>query len=327
MDMMNYQQYGPMMQQPMGGAMPGVMTPNMAMGNPYNFQGYGYQQAPAPQTQNALTQEELKILLAARPGNDIDLNITQEEFYRSMCNHKNNGTDCVQQVTDGSGDVYCPICQEKWNPKPATEEEVQEAIDFIGDQFQNVKWIGNLPTEVIREYFTFFPLLKKFPKIHKVASNNFNKYNNSGQYYNMADANIYSQYNSVMNGGFYAQQPQYGYQMMPQQQGPGYYGMQQPMPMAQPATSMNPMDINNNPQMAGQQMMPQQPWMQQQAAPQPYQPAPQQGFVQGAPVAQQSPVAYQPNFGTVQPQAQQPATQPTNPVAPQTEKKEETVTI
>lgn len=223
----------------------------------YNYQPYMYQQAAAPQNMNALTNEEIKILRSNRPTSKINLNIDQNEYLQALCTHKDteHHTDVVYQMNDGSGRVFCPICNEVWNPDKMTKEEITDLVEQFISQIQNMKWVGDMPVEVVREYCAIIPLVRKFPELYEYAVNNFNKYAGANQYYNAGEAAIYSQYNSLMNGGFnmnYA---------MPQGQ-PGYYGQQpfmnQPIaPMGQPANpSVNPMQANVN-QQAGYYGQPQ----------------------------------------------------------------------
>ncbi len=322
------QQYG---QGYYGGGMPGQPMPGY-----YGSVPYMYQQAPAPQNMNALSNDEIKILRNARPASKINLNIDQEEYLRSMCTHKDNNThsDVVVQVNDGSNRVWCPICQEAWNPDKMTKEEITDLVEAFISQIQNMKWVGDMPIDVVREYCAIIPLVRKFPDLYEYAVNNFNKYSGANQYYNAAEASIYSQYNALMGGGFnmsYAQ-PQ------------GYYGQPMPFmnpPMGQPANpNVNPMQATmpmpqpQAPQGYYGQPMPQvpqgyygAPMGQPQMAPQGYygQPAPQQ---QGQPMPQ-APQPYSPVFNPpVQPgAAPQQGQQPTPQDQGKTETKEEKVNL
>ena len=302
----------------------------MPMPGYYNYQPYMYQNAPMPQNLNALTNDEIKILRSARPASKINLNIDQEDYLRAMCTHKDNstGNDVVYQINDGSGEVYCPICQERWNPDKMTKEEVTDLVNGFVSQIQNMKWVGDMPVDVIREYCAIIPLIRKFPDLYEYAVNNFNKYAGANPYYNAAEAAIYSQYNSLMSGGYAVPQGYYG-------QGVPGYGAPQPFmnpPMGQPANpNVNPMQAPT--------MYPQG----QQApaygypAPQGYYPQPQPGYYgQGAPTTYgapqgqpmpQTPQPYSPVFNpAAQPQAPQ-GGQPQQSAQPQTETKEEKVNL
>ncbi len=179
---------------------------NNGMGGYYNQPFYNagyaptpmiYQGGPMPQNKSSLTAEEIAILNNSNPGK-FDLAISREDNIRAMCNHKKDGMDMVQQITDGSGDVYCPICQERWNPISASKEEVVDLINNIVSLMQNAKWVGDYGVELIRDYFPMIPLLKKFPDLYTAAMNQFNKYCNVNGYANANDAAIYSQYNNIM---------------------------------------------------------------------------------------------------------------------------------
>ena len=229
----------------MGGMAPyyGGYDPNM-----YSYQTYGFNNVPMPANQNALTAEEIQILKNARPSSKIDLSVDRNDVLRSMCTHKDGNRDVVQQINDGSGDVYCPICQIRWNPDLKDKEEVAVLVNSLVDQMENSKWIGDLPVELTRELFTLIPLLKKYPDIHEYAMNTFNKYYNARGIYNSQDTNIYGMYNSLysnapaggyapVSGGYYSPQ-------MSMNQ--GYYGQQAPA-MNQgyvPNSVGNPMQAN-----------------------------------------------------------------------------------
>lgn len=213
----------------------GTMNGAYGMGYDPNMVGYynnnpamGYvQNTPMPTNQSTLTPEEAQSIKAA-PTNKINIAIEHNDVVRSMCNHKNNGLDLVQRVGDGSGDVYCPLCGERWNPDLLTKEEIIDLINQLINQMQSAKWVGDLPTELVREYFTMIPLLKKYPDIHEYAMNTFNKYYNANGMVNAQDANVYSMYNSLMGGvnPYAYQQPNMGGYM---NQPTGYYGQQAAM--------------------------------------------------------------------------------------------------
>lgn len=187
-----------------------------------NYNAYTPQPVQAPQNVNALTNEEIQSLKASRPSNAIDINVTNDDVLRSMCTHKYNGRDVVQSLNDGSGDVWCPICNERWNQSTLEKEELQSLIDKLISQMQNAKWIGDLPVNVAREYFQIIPLLKKYPEVQRYAMSNFNKYFNQNPYGNVQDASIYGIYNSLFGPNYnaytqpvYCAQPAYQYPYQP----------------------------------------------------------------------------------------------------------------
>ena len=282
-------------QQAMGQPYYGAYDPNM-----YAYQSYGYNNIPTPANQNALTAEEIQMLKNARPSNKIELSIDRMDVLRSMCCHKENGKDMVMQVNDGSGDVWCPICNRRWKPDMKTKEEVQELVTELVDQMENAKWTGDLPTDLTRELFTLIPLLNKYPDIHEYAMNTFNKYYSARGMYNAADTNIYGMYNSLFGAGMpatgYAAPGYYWQQPVANQQAPqGYYG-QQPgyVPNGVQANAMvNPMQAPTygvNPMAPNQQFVSQANMMMNGTVQQPYGNPMMNMPVYGTPQAQQTPV-------------------------------------
>jgi hypothetical protein len=158
-----------------------------------------------------------------------------------MCTHKDNGREVVQLLQDGSGDAYCPICGKRWKPEQLSQEDLQALVDQLICQMQNAKWVGELPANVVREFFAMMPLIEKFPELYKYSMKNFNKYANQNNMFNAADANIYAMYNGLFSGaGAYAnpyQQAMNGYYQQ-QPTGMGYY--QQPMQQQAPQQAANP---------------------------------------------------------------------------------------
>ena len=282
----------------------------------YGMPGYNYgqpmmqQNIQVPQNQNALTAEEIQKLLSARPSAMVlNLNIDQDEVLRAMCTHKRDGKDLVQLVNDGSGDVYCPICGERWNPESASKEEVKAHVDFLIAQMQNSKWTGELPANVVREYYSMIPLIKKFPEIFEYGNKNFEKYLNQRGYYNAADANIYAQYNGLFGPGMGYGQPiyqnMYGAPVYNTAAQPMGQPMPQPQQMGQMANpAMNPM----------QAQQPLYPGYNQQFGD-------QANMMMGGTYYAQAPqmtAPYAPQFGAVAPQApvQQPVAAPAATPAP-----------
>jgi hypothetical protein len=250
--MMNYG-YNNWQQQPYAGApmQQQVMYQNYDP-NMFGYNPMAYGSAPMPVNNNALTPEEIQTLKNSRPASAISLAVDHNDVLKSMCCHNENHRDIVVPLNDGSGNVWCPICKESWNPDMKSKEEVQELVTLLIDQMQNAKWVGDLPTELVRDLYTVIPLLKKYPDIHEYAMNTFNKYYSNRGMYNAQDASIYGMYNSLFGPGT----PQTGYMNQPVNYG-GYYGQGQQQPIMQqqpvynqapqgymPQAAMNPM---NNP--------------------------------------------------------------------------------
>lgn len=304
---MNNYYYG--QQQAMGQPYYNAYDPNM-----YAYPAMGFNNIPTPANQNALTAEEIQMLKNARPSNKIELSIDRMDVLRSMCCHKDNGKDVVMQVNDGSGDVWCPICQRRWKPDMKSKEEVQELVTELIDQMENAKWTGDLPTDLTRELFTLIPLLNKYPDIHEYAMNTFNKYYNARGMYSAADTNIYGMYNSLFGAGMpatgYAGAPMQGY--YGQQQAPvnqGYQAAQGYVPNGAPANAMvNPMQAPTygvNPMAYNQQFVSQANMMMGGTVnpQQPYGGQIMNAPVYGAPQNQQTPAQAQSAGPVITPQA------------------------
>ena len=197
---------------------------NGMMGMGYPGQSYQYAAPMAvPQNSNALTEEEMAIIAKSAPQK-LDININEVDNFRAMCTHKRNGRDMVVRCNDDSGDVFCPICGARWHPEQLTKEQVTEIVNQLISQMQNSKWVGDLNTALVRDYYPMIPLLEKFPEIYDYAMKTFNRYLNQNGYTDANDTSVYAQYNSLMGYGNTNpyMTPQYG---MPTMNAPqGYYG-------------------------------------------------------------------------------------------------------
>lgn len=303
----------------------------------YGYQPYVMNPPMVPQNVNALSDDEIKVLESAKPSSILDINVDPNDVLRSMCTHKKNGVDMVRQVNDGTEDVWCPICNARWDPNMCETEELEAAIKLISNQMQNAKWIGDLPVQITRDFFPVDKVLEKFPKIYDYAAKNFNKYYNQNSIVNAADATPYNAYNSLF-GNTYSmyQQPQYYQQqacmpMAPQPPQPGLYYNQAnmdpmhhmaPQPMANPYANPMQTPYGVNPMAPNQQFVQQTANMMPQAAPQ-QQPVGYNGMQAPQAAPQQQPqAAAMPTFATPQPQAYQP-----QPTPETTETKQQTISI
>lgn len=331
-------------------AMPGVMNPYMGAAgyvpgpgypSPFVSQPMMFGGAPQVQVNNALTDEEINQIMN-KPNTTIDINVSQDDYLRSMCTHKKHGVETVMQTLDDDNMVYCSICQETWDSTKATKEEVKAIVDKLISHIQNMKWVGSLPIELIREFCVIIPLLKKFPDLYEVAISNFNKFGSAKNYVDARDASVYSNLNNLMGSsmpGYYSNM----IQTNPYQQTANPYMPQQQNPyMTTPTVAANP---NINPMQAqvgqavqinpyGQQAV--NPYMPQQV----YTPqinSTQQGVMGQQPQQTMNsymPQPYVPSFNPVVQQPQQ-ATTMNNPIqqgneqvtANGTASKQETVSI
>ena len=175
---------------------------NPYYGAGYNGQPMQFNPVQAPVNENALTNDEMKVLQNVRT-NALDLNISVEDNLRSICTHKQNNQDIVRQLNggmpnaNGELEVHCPLCQETWDPTNLSKEEVKEFVHKIISAMQNCKWAGDLNTSLVRDYFPMIPLLKKFPDIYEYSMKQFNRYMDQNQYSAANDASVYGMYNQL----------------------------------------------------------------------------------------------------------------------------------
>ena len=281
--------------------------PNMWGANPYPGAPVMFNPtAPQPANISSLSDEEIKLISQKKP-NKIDINISQEDHIRSMCNHNHNGQDVVRPLNDGSGKVYSPICGAVWNSDIADKEQVQAAVDLIYDQMQNAKWAGDYNIELVRDYFPIIELLKKFPDIHEYAMQTHNKYLNANAYQNANETAVFSQFNNMMYGtpsvpmmgyGQYFGQPQqpYAYGQQPNMMGQPQQAPYNPVQGYQQGVPANPM---NNPMQTPMGQVPVNPQFTNQA----------DMMMQGGYYGQPQQVPYNPQYApagqVAQPQPQQ----------------------
>ena len=249
-------------------------------GNYYANQPFFQQQQPNP-PQSTLTKEDLALL---NKGNQtkINLHVTKEEQVKYTCNHvsPNDGQDKSVKLSDDV--MYCKQCDCTWDPNPKNPEDVKKIIDDALSLLQNIKWVGNLSPQLIRDTIApIMAVLNKIPEVYDVVLDAFYNKHNGGAYMDAVEQSIYGIFNSIARPGAFAfgnNYPQYGYQQQayaPQQgynpyaaQGQVYpqqgytqqgYGQQyapQPQQMAMP--SVNPMDSSNQYVQPQQMYQPQQ---------------------------------------------------------------------
>ncbi|MBR1988780.1 MAG: hypothetical protein IKA36_07075 [Clostridia bacterium] len=266
-----------------------------------NFYGYGVDPfgrtgmvanniQPGVKVSSWLQQNEIDEL--TKNNSEFSLALSQEDILKGLCNHRNkDGSPSL--VVEGDGDLRCTVCGYKFSVnKDADEEGVAKATKIITDLLQTIKLMYlSMPASVAREYFQILPLIEKIPKLYKIASNDFKKFDNVNGYVEGAPINAFAVFANMTTPGFafggYPQQPQMGQPMMGQQ--PGFqpqqqYMYQQPQ-MAQP--------MMGQPMMGGQQVAPGQNPFYQQPNYNGYYPqqAPQQGGFSLNPQGAAAPVA------------------------------------
>lgn len=210
------------------------------------FGGYGYQQAPAgmmygqaktPKYTNPLSQEKIQKL--RNNGGGFSLKVDQDQIDRAICTHRDPATKQHTLVQNNDGTVTCTICGATFTPCDGyTKEEVDKAVRLMTDILQSTKMMYlDISDNVCADYFQMIPFIEKAGQLYQIAVDNMRQYDNpvmNGQY----SSNAFGMLNMITN-------PMQGMGMMPPMQG---QFMQQPM------MGMAP------------QMVPQTPFMQQQAA-------------------------------------------------------------
>lgn len=169
-----------------------------------NYQSYLPQGFVPPSNKSTLTDEEIKrIREASKNGSALDITLDPVEFLKELCNHKENYQDIVRQVTDGTGDVYCWLCDTRWNADVSYEDAV-EVMKKFNDIFQTIKWVGNLPIETAREYSgAAAVVIKATLPLYEYAMKNLNKASGVGSFKNANDANVFAMYDSIMGNNMY----------------------------------------------------------------------------------------------------------------------------
>lgn len=187
----------------MMGQFPGI---NGYYNNPMmqaNYQSYMPQGFIPPSNKSTLTDEEIKrIREASKNGSALDITLDPVEYLKELCNHKENFQDIVRQVTDGTGDVYCYLCDERWNAD-LTYEEAVEVMKKFNDLFQTIKWVGDLPIETARQYAGAAAVINKATlPLYEYAMKNLNKSSGMGSFKSANDANVFAMYDSIVGNSY-----------------------------------------------------------------------------------------------------------------------------
>ena len=283
------------------------------MQNPFGYSAYQMNQIKSPINANPLTPEEISQLKSSRPSRALSLNIDPMDALRARCTHKENNVDVSQPVQDGSGDMWCPICNRRWHPVEIDSETVKEKTKEFVDLMETAKWLGDLPINVVNDYYQIEPLVEKFPDLYNHGMSNFEKYSNQNMYTNPQDASIYSQFNSLFGPSPFMQQ-QYAQAMMnqyapmqtaamptmPTAPQTGYYPNGVTPQVASPYTSPMQTPMGVNPVAPNQQFVNQAAMMMPGYGQMPTTPQQPQNFNFTTP---QQPTAYQPGVATAPQQA------------------------
>lgn len=273
--------------------MNGFYDPNYNFGGQYY--GYNNQAQTMPRVKNLLTNEEINML--RQKVEQFNLNLSPEEQLKGKCNHRDANGMLALTAPSPDGTLRCSICGEEIVDREYTEEEVTAIVEQANNVLNMIKLMyGEMPAAAAAEFYMIQPLMKKLPKLMKLAMSNNAKYDSINQMNRHNNANQFGMYQGIMGGvGFGAGIPQY----YPQQ------------PMYDPNFAMQ----MNQPQMAPQQPMGYQP----QGAVDPSQnPFYAQAYQQPMYQPQAQGFAYQPGMAPAQPQQPvanqaQPAPQPAAP--------------
>ena len=251
--------------------------------NTMGFNGYQYppNQMEKPHMSNPLTDEERKLLLT---DTDLfNLQVTKQEVAQAVCTHKDPQKGTFSTFKNPmTGRLECQICHEQFDPDVVTSEYVQQAVDCVLNALQTIKAIGvDLSNEVIRQFFTIIPYIKRIPKLYELVNRNFAKYTQGMSAMPQNQANMFQMYDNIINPAV-----------------PMGYGYNQQTPF------MNQQNV----MMGGNPFMPNNGYGQGYG-----QGYPQQGYNQGYPVNPYQ----QPPMNAAQAPAMNPPQQPAAPQQPQ----------
>ena len=142
-------------------------TQQPMMNGYYNYQGMAPQ--AVQKFNNALTAEEIQRL--QQKVQQFSLGITEEEYLRGVCNHRNaEGTADTLVIDPVTGKVRCATCGYEFSPVEPnmTPEELQDDVNRIVDILQTIKLLYiDLPADAARNYFQIIPMLEKIPQLGK----------------------------------------------------------------------------------------------------------------------------------------------------------------
>lgn len=218
----------------------------------FNYPAYNMNQQPVipMNSRNAINHEEVAQLNNTAP-NAFDTSITTEENIASMCTHiYDNGKPAYVPIGDGTGDVYCHICKQRFPGTAGSIEELKNCTDYIHNMWETIKMTQLMPINFVRQYGPVVQVITKLPKAMEFVLNQVNKYAGHGNIDYTNDASAYAMYNSLSHNGMgmgYNGMPMNGYYGVPQQP----YG--QPMPNQQPYMGGQPINgytPSTNPQAA-----------------------------------------------------------------------------
>lgn len=200
--------------------------------------GYMFQEPPKLNMTQGLSKDQISAL---RKTGGFDLNISEEELWRSFCTHRQDDKFTVS--IDDEGNMTCALCGTKFKPFDGTVAEASDLVKRTVDLLETTKMqCITLPPKTIQDFFQIEPMLKKLPELFNISQNDRKRaFPGNDAYVYGQDNNAFIAYQNMVNplagNGYYDpammnyNQPVYGAQapmqapMMPQQG----YGYQQPM--------------------------------------------------------------------------------------------------
>ena len=220
----------------------------------YNYQGMNQ---PMQKHGNVLSADQIKSL--QQKQQQFSLALTQEEYMRAVCNHRNVEGTGDSLVTDPeTGEVTCTICGYRFRPvEPNISfDQIKEDVNRLIDILQTIKLMYiDLPADAAKDFFPIIALLEKVPQLFDFAVKNMSKheiYNWQYSNRNMGAFNMFNNLQSMFSGGGFQGAPMYGapnagYGFNPQPNpyagNPGYAftpGMNPQAPQPNPAFGANP---------------------------------------------------------------------------------------
>ena len=227
----------------------------------YNYQGMQMGAAPQQKFNNVLTEDEIKSLI--QKDKEFSLSITQDEYLRGICNHRNQtGTSDALQYDSVTGEARCAICGYKFKPIEADTslDSIKNSVADIIDILQTIKLMYiDLPPVAAKEFFQIIPMLEKVPMLFDYAAKNMTKHEANNWAFNNRNMGAMSMFNNLQNAfcggmmGAPVQQPMNVYAQPGAPAGMPTYGY--PMQGVAPQMNANPFGYAGaaNPAMAGYQ--------------------------------------------------------------------------
>jgi hypothetical protein len=173
-----------------------------------------------------LSPEQIKKL--QQKGEQFSLTITEDEWLRAICNHRNaEGTGDSLTYDPITGEARCTICGYKFRPieSDISPDQIKNDVERITDILQTIKLMYiDLPADAAKEYFQIIPLIEKIPRLFEFAAKNMTKHEAYNWQYNNRNMGAISMFNNLqsMLGGGMMNAPQQPQQFYGQPQAPYY---------------------------------------------------------------------------------------------------------